>query len=454
MILLDELFRSEALAHVYSDTEYLQSLLQFEAALARAEADTGIIPEPAARAIAAKCHASLFDLKAISTGAALSANLAIPIVKQLTELVAKDDQDAARFVHWGTTSQDAIDTATVLQLRRGFALIEVDLRKLIEVLSEIAKAHRNTPIAARTLMQQALPTSFGFIVAGWLDALLRDQQRLKEVSDRALTLQFGGAVGTLASLGEGGISVGEALAKELHLSLPATPWHSQRDRFSEVATTFGLLSGTLAKIARDISLHAQTEIAELSEPSTSCRGGSSTLPHKRNPITCAVVLAAGIRVPPLVSTMLSTMVHEQQRSLGAWHAEWETLSEIVCLAGGALHHLAKMLSGLEVHSDHMLQNLDATKGLIFAEAVTFALAPHLGKLPAHELVASACKRAVAEKRHLKDILQADPNFQKYLKTAELNSLFEPQNYMGSAGVFIDRVLDIARQSSSTHHPTA
>jgi 3-carboxy-cis,cis-muconate cycloisomerase len=450
MNLLDDLFRSEALEHVFSDTEYLQSLLHFEAALARSEAQAGIIPEPAVRAIVAKCQASLFDQEAIAAGAALSGNLAIPLIKQLTELVAKDDKDSSRFVHWGATSQDAIDTATILQLRRAFALIDQDLHHLTNTLAALAQTHRHTPIVARTWMQKALPSTFGFIVAGWLDAILRHRQRLNEIRPRVLTLQFGGAVGTLASLGDRGFAVAEILAHDLQLSLPAAPWHSHRDRIAEVATTLGLLSGSLAKIARDISLHSQTEIAELSEPAADGRGGSSTMPHKRNPLTCAVVLAAGLRVPPLVSTMLTSMIQEHQRGLGGWQAEWETLPDIVRLTGGALHHLTQMLPGLQVHADRMQQNLQSTNGLIFAEAVTFALAQHIGKTPAHHLLESACKKALAENRHLKQVLQEDSSLRPYLAPAELESLFDAAKYLSSAGLFIDRILEEARLSAAPH----
>jgi 3-carboxy-cis,cis-muconate cycloisomerase len=446
MNFLDHLFRSEALSNVFSDTEYLQSLLHFEAALARAEAQTGIIPEAAARAIVAKCQSSLFDQKIISAGAAIAGNVAIPVIKQLTELVSKDDKDAARFVHWGATSQDAIDTALILQLRRSFALFDQDFRQLAETLAALAQAQRDTTIVARTWMQQALPTTFGFIVAGWLDALLRRREQFDEIRPRVLTLQFGGAVGTLASLGDSGLSVAKALAEDLHLSLPSAPWHSHRDRLAEVATTLGLCCGTLAKIARDISLHSQTEIAELSEPVADGRGGSSTMPHKHNSITCAVVLAAGMRVPPLVSAMLSCMVQEHQRALGAWQAEWETLPEIICLTGGALHHLAQMLPGLEVHSDRMRQNLDATNGLIYAEAVTFAIAPRLGKAPAHQMVEAACKKAIEGKRHLKDVLQEDAAMRGLFEPDKLDSLFDPRKYTGSASAFIDKILVEAQQT--------
>ena len=449
MNLFDELFRSEPLEHVFSDTEYLQSLLHFEAALARAQAETGLIAEPTARAIVSKCQAELFDQKAIASGAALAGNLAIPLLKQLTALVAKDDPEAAQFVHWGATSQDAIDTAAILQLRRALELIDRDLRNLVDTLASLAERHRKTPIVARTWMQQALPTTFGFIVAGWLDAILRDRARLQELRTRAFTLQFGGAVGTLAALGDRGPALAKALAEDLRLALPAAPWHSHRDRFAEVATTLGLCCGTLGKIARDISLHSQTEIAELSEPVTEGRGGSSTMPHKRNPLTCAVVLANSQRVPGLISTMLSCMVQEHQRGLGAWHAEWETLPEIVQLTGGASYHLARMLTGLVVHTDQMQKNLETTNGLIFAEAVTFALARHVGKAKAHGIVETACKKAITEKRHLKSVLLGDSSVNTHIPAAELTSFFDATKYLGSSDLFIDTILDLAKSKPNS-----
>jgi len=438
--ILDPLFRSASLDQVFSDAERVQAILQFEAALARAEAAAGIIPEASARAIAAKCRADNFDLDLIAQDAAQAGNLAIPIVKRLTEAVAKDDKDAARFVHWGATSQDAIDTGVMLQLRRALELFEQDLQRLTSTLVSLAEKHRATPMVARTWMQQALPTTFGFVVAGWLDAILRHRIRLAEIRPRVFTLQFGGAVGTLAALGSNGPAVAKALAVELKLELPPAPWHAHRDRIAEVATTLGLCMGTLGKIARDISLHTQTEVAELFEPAGEGRGGSSTMPHKRNPVTCAVVLAAAHRVPGFLSSLLGAMVQEEERGLGGWHAEWETLPELVCLVGGGLHHLAKMLPGLEVDTARMRENLDVTRGLIFAEAVSMALGDRMGKMPAHMLVEAACKKALAEKRHLQDVLSQEPGWHGHLTPADLESLFDVRNYLGSAEEFTTRVL--------------
>ena len=440
MKLFDNLFRYDAIDRIFSDQEHIQSLLQFEAALARAEAKMGVIPEPDARAIGTACRAENFNVEELAAQAALSGNVAIPLIKKLTELVAAQNKDAARYVHWGATSQDAIDTATVLQLRRALDVMEQDLARLNVTLADLADKHRATPVVARTWMQQALPTTFGFIVAGWLDALVRHRIRLAELRGRSLAVQFGGAVGTLAALSGHGPQVAEALAEELHLPMPTMPWHTHRDRLVEFATTLGMCVGTLGKIARDISLHAQTEVGELAEPAGEGRGGSSTMPHKRNPVTCASARASATRVPGLVSTMLSSMMQEQQRALGGWQAEWETLPEIVCLAGGALHHMAEMLPGLQVDEARMRQNLEATHGLIFAEAVTMALGDRLGKIPAHMLVENACKKALAEKRHLKEVLREEHGLHGYLTPADLESLFDVRNYLGSADQFIRRVL--------------
>jgi 3-carboxy-cis,cis-muconate cycloisomerase len=370
------------------------------------------------------------------------------VIQHWTELVAKDEARAAGFVHWGATSQDVIDTAVVLQLRRAFEIVDKDLRLLSDTLALLVATHRDTLIVGRTWMQQALPTTFGFIVAGWLDAILRDRQRLLEIRSRALTLQFGGAVGSLAALGTEGLKVAEALAKDLRLTMPTAPWHSHRDRFADVATVFGICCGTLNKIARDISLLSQTEIGELSEPASDGRGTSSSMPHKRNPVTCAVMLAAGQRVPALVSTMLSCMAQEEQRGLGGWQAEWETLPEIILVTAGALHHLTQMLGAMEVHTGRMLDNLQSTKGLIFAEAISTALIEKLGKSAAHQFVELLCKKAVVEKRPLKELLLEDSATSGHLSATEIGRLFDAPSYLGSAGVFADRVLAEARALAS------
>ncbi len=441
MSLLDPLFRWDALEELFTDRARVQGVLDFEDALARAESRLGIIPQAAAPAITAKCRADLIDLPSLAHAAARAGNLAIPLVKQLTDQVAKDDAEAARYVHWGATSQDAIDTGFILQLRSALDLFGAELDRLSGSLAILAESHRATPVAARTWMQQALPTTFGLIAAGWLDAVMRHRQRLGETQERAIVLQFGGAVGTIAALGDRGLEVANALGKELNLRVPEVSWHSHRDRVAEVASTLGLCTGTLGKIARDISLHAQTEVAEIFEPAGEGRGGSSTLPHKRNPVTAAVVLAAATQVPGLVATMLTAMIQEQERGLGGWHAEWETMPQLIGLAGGALHRLAEMIPHLEIDTAKMRQNLDVTRGLIFAEAVQMALAARVGRMAAHQQVEAACRRAQKEQRHLREVLEADSEIAKHLTSQDIQRLFEPTAYLGVADQLIDRVLE-------------
>ena len=438
--LLDPLFTTDAMREVFSDRVRVQRMLDFEAALARAEARVGIIPPAAVPAIEAKCRAELFDLDALARATALVGSPAIPMVKQLTALVARDDPEAMRYVHWGATSQDAIDTGLVLQVREALSLIEADLARLSGALAQLADRHRRTPVVGRTWMQHALPTTFGLKAAGWLDAISRHRRRMREIRPRVLTLQFGGAVGTLAALGSRGLEVAAALAEELRLAVPDLPWHSHRDRVAEVATTLGLLVGTLGKIARDISLHMQTDVAEVFEPAGEERGGSSTMPHKRNPVGSVASVAAAIRVPALVSVMLSGMVQEHERGAGGWPAEWETLPELVRLTAGALRHMVAVVSGLEIHAARMRQNLERTGGQILAEAVVMVLGRGIGRLAAHELVGEACRRASAQGRHLRDVLAEDPRVSAHLTAEDLDRLFDATSYLGVAEALVDRAI--------------
>lgn len=444
MNLLDPLFRSPAVDNLFTDRSMLQGMLDFEAALARSEARVGIISGVAAAAIGTKCRAELFDTAALAQAAARAGNIAIPLVKQLTLLVAKKDKQAAQFVHWGATSQDAIDTGRLLQLRQALDLITRDLDSLAQPLGALAQKHRSTLIAGRTWMQHAVPTTLGVKIAGWLDAIVRHRARLAETRKRCMVVQFGGAVGTLAALGSRGPDVASFLAADLGLGLPDLPWHSQRDRMVEIALTLSLCAGTAGKIARDISLHMQTEVAEIFEPAEEGRGGSSTMPHKRNPVSCAVMLQAAIRVPGLVSTLLSAMVQEDERGLGGWHAEWETLPDVVQLTAGSVRHLATIVPGLEVDAQRMRKNLDMTHGLIFAEAASMALGEKIGKAQAHEIVEAACSRAGKGQRDLRTILSADPKVAEQLSTSDLDRLFDPRNYLGAAEEYVYRVVAASR----------
>src|SRR6266849_1411722 len=374
---LARLFGTPEASAAFGDRARLQGMLDFEAALARAEARIGVIPAAAAESIARHCRAELFDVDRLAEATAAAGNPAIPMVAALTALVAADDAEAARYVHWGATSQDAIE---------------------------------------------------------------RHSARFEEVQSRALVLQLGGAAGTLAALGGRGMEVAQALADELGLAVPAMPWHAHRDRIAEVAAFLALLIGTLGKMARDLSLLMQTEVGEAFEPDVEGRGGSSTMPQKRNPVSAAVALAAAARAPGLVATVLSSMVQEHERGLGGWHAEWETLPELSSLAAGALRQMVETIEGLEVDPERMRANLDATKGGILAEAVAMALAARIGKAQAHQIVERASRRARETGRRLQDVLGEDPAVSTHLTARDLTALFEPRNYLGESVRFVDRVL--------------
>ncbi len=439
--MLDHLFQSERAVAVFSDRTQLQRMLDFEGALAQAEARLGIIPAAAAQAIASQCDAGLLDHDVLRERALLSGNLAIPLVQQLTRLVRDSAPEAAGYVHWGATSQDVLDTALVLQLRELFAHEQDTLLQLCDVVAELSVRYRNTPMAGRTWLQQAVPITFGLKAAGWLDALLRHCERLGELESRVLVLQFGGAAGTLASLDDRGLVVASGLAAELGLAVPALPWHAHRDRIAEVAAWHGLLMGTLGKIARDLSLLLQTEIAEVSEAPAEGRGGSSTMPHKRNPVATATVLANVVRVPGLVATMLVAMSGEHERALGGWQAEWSTLPEICKLVLGSLETLASLLLELQVFPEQMRSNLDVTHGLLLAEAVSMALAKHVGKSQAHELVQAASHRAIERNLSLREALAEESKVTETISSADLDGLLDPANYIGDTQRMIDRVLD-------------
>lgn len=438
--MLDPLFSTDRMLDIFGDRGRLQGMLDFEAALARAEARTGVITSAAAQAIGSQCRAELFDLDTLARGARVAGNPAIPMVKELTALVARADPEAARFVHWGATSQDAMDTGLVLQLRQAIEAIEGGMTGLCAALAAIAGDHRGTTMAGRTWLQQALPITMGLKAAGWLSAMRRHQTRLREMRARVLVVQCGGAAGTLAALRDAGLAVTAALGEELALGVPDIPWHAHRDRMAEAATTLGLLVGSLGKMARDISLLMQTEVGEALEPQAPGRGGSSTMPHKRNPTSSAVALSAALRVPALVSVMLSSMVQEHERGLGGWQAEWETLPEICLLTAGALAQMIDVAAGLTVNAGRMRENLDATHGLLLAEAVTMALGAHLGRLEAHQLVEDACRRAVDGGHDLRDVLAEDARVTAHLAATDLDRLLAPANYTGVAGQLVDRVL--------------
>jgi len=442
------IYSDEAILSLFSGAATVGQMLAVEAALAKVQGQCGVIPASAAAVIDAVCLggeiSDMLDMDGLATAAVAAGNIAIPFVKQLTAAIARVDAEAARYVHWGATSQDILDTALVLQLRQLAARLDAGLSSATLACARLTGAHRDTIMVGRTWLQHALPTTFGAKTAGWLEALERSRLRLREDASQIALLQFGGAVGTLASLGSAGVDVRRALAAELELGAPAMPWHTHRDRLASLTASLGVLAGTMGKIARDVSLLAQSEIGEVSEPAGPGRGGSSTMPHKRNPVACAAILAAAIRVPPLVSTMLSGMIQEHERALGGWQAEWDVLPQIAALTGGALRHLAGVLDGLEVYPDRMLQNLALTDGLILGEAYMLALGARLGRLPAHALVERASRDAVVTKRPLRDALRealgSDAATRGLLSDDDLDRLGNPANYVGEAPAICDRVL--------------
>ncbi len=438
--LLAPMLSSAAMRAVCDDAAYLQNMLEFEAALARAEAACGLIPGEAAGPIGAACRSESFDQPALAEAATRSGNLAIPLVKALTANVAKQDKDAARYVHWGATSQDVIDTATMLTLRAGIAALLADLDRAVTAFAGLARRHRDTAVVARTWLQHALPMPFGLKLAEYAAALHRSRKRLARLRSETLALQFGGAAGTLAALGDKGLVVAEQLARELDLPLPDAPWHTHRDRIAEAASVFAIIAGTCGKIARDVSLMMQTDVAEAFEPAGEGRGGSSTMPHKRNPVAAASALGAATMAPSLAATIFAAQVQDHERSAGPWHAEWPTLPTLMLVTSGALAAIVDLAEGLEVDAARMRTNLDATGGLIMAEAVTMALAEKIGKSDAHHLIEAASKKAVAAKTHLRDVLSGAPKVTAHLDAGRIAKLFEPMEYQGASQALIDRLL--------------
>jgi 3-carboxy-cis,cis-muconate cycloisomerase len=434
------LYASAAMRGLLSDRARLQRMLDFEAALARAEASLGIVPAGAAAAIGEACDASQYDIAALVEAQAPSGNIAIAVVGALTKAVAARDSAAANFVHWGATSQDVTDTALVLELRLAIDTLILDLDTAIKAFAAMAGRHRRTLSVARTLMQHALPMPFGLKLAGYAAALARSRERLVRVRREALGLQFGGAAGTLAALGEQGLSVAERLAALLDLQLPDAPWHAHRDRLADVASCLGILTGTCGKIARDVTLMMQSEVGEAFEPAAPGRGGSSTMPHKRNPVGAAAALSAAMVAPNLVATLLATQVQEYERGPGGWHTDWMTFPALALVCSGALSAVVEIAEGLEVNVDRLRSNLELTGGQIMAEAVSFALAAKIGRADAHALVRELSQIAENEKRPLKEVMLGNLRVKSLLDVTEIERLFIPLTYQGSAQTFIDRLV--------------
>lgn len=439
--LLPSFFSTPAMSEIFSLRAQLRAMARFEWALGCALEAAGIAENGSAQAIEPLRSADFFDLPALMAESLEAGNLAIPFVRQLTAAVLKNSEAAARWVHYGATSQDVLDTAMVLQMRDGLLEIRRTLDAVDEALAKQIGRHARTVMLGRTWLQPGAPVTLGLKLAGTLAALRRHQQRLRDAAGPALVIQFGGAVGTLGSLGEHASAVSAELARRLDLAEPTIPWHTQRDSLVAMAQALALLTGTVGKFARDISLLMQAEVAEVAEPAGEGRGGSSAMPHKRNPVLCARVLAAAARTPGLVATLLSAMPQEHERGLGLWQAEWESIPEIFRLCSAALAASLQIADGLEADTQRMRANLDATRGLALSESVSAALALRIGRTAAHALVHRASAQVQESHRSLESVLLSMPEVTDRLNAAEIHRLLDPDEYLGSAQRFVEQVLE-------------
>ena len=416
-LVFEEFLSTPQVLEVFGQRSFIQAMLDFEAALARAQAAEGLMPPAAAEAIAAACVAERLDMAAIVAASGRAGSLAIPLVKHLTEAVAQGDAEAARHVHVGSTSQDVIDTAMVLVTRRALALIDADLAGLIEALFVLARRHGEAPMLGRTLLQPAQVISFGFELLAWLAPLVRSRERLQAAARRALQLQLGGAVGTLAVMGEKGRDVARRMAGELGLALPPGAWQTQRDDWLALGCEAGILCGAVGKLARDVSLLAQAEIGEVAEPSGAGRGGSSAMPHKRNPVSSMVALTAALRAPHRVAALLAAMPQEHQRGLGNWQAELAEWAGLFVSAHGAVRAMRDACEGLAVDEARMRRNIDALQGLVYGEAAAAKVAAVTGKARAHALFEQLSRQTVAEGGQLREVALAAVDADEALRSA-------------------------------------
>ncbi|QOZ30903.1 adenylosuccinate lyase family protein [Bradyrhizobium sp. CCBAU 53421] len=435
-VLFRDAFGTREMREVFSDLRLIARYAEVEVALAKAEARCGVIPAEAAEEIARRTDVGAFDFDLLRQETDVVGYPILPLVHQM----AKQCGEAGRYVHWGATTQDIMDTAVVLQLRDGLKIIEGDIAALRGILADLSKKHRDTPMAGRTHLQQALPVTFGYKTAIWLAAFDRHAARLAELKPRVLVGQFAGAAGTLASLGDKGFAVQKVLCEELGLGVPVSTWHVARDGLAEAVNFLALVTGTLGKIALDIMIMASTEFAEVYEPFVKGRGASSTMPQKRNPISSELMLAAAKAVRQHAGLMLDAMVQDFERATGPWHAEWMAIPESFVLTAGALHQARFALGGLIVDEKRMADNLDISRGLIVAEAVMMGLAPAIGRQEAHDVVYDACRLANDKGLTLAEALAADDRVASRIDRATIDRLTAPKNYLGLAPEMVDRVL--------------
>src|SRR4051794_16295267 len=439
--LFRDAFGTPAMLEVFSDFSSLARYAEVEIALAKAEARCGVIPAQAAETIAKCTDVAALDFDQLRRETDIVGYPILPLVQQMVEQCG----EAGRYVHWGATTQDIMDTALVLQVRAGLTIIEQDISTLRGILADLSRRYRDSPMAGRTHLQQALPVTFGYKTAIWLAMFDRHAERLHQLKPRVLIGQFAGAAGTLASLGNKGFDVQKAFCDELGLGIPVSTWHVARDGFAEVVNLLALLTGSLGKIALDVMIMASTEFAEVNEPFVKGRGASSTMPQKRNPISSELMLAASKGVRQHAGLMLDAMIHDFERATGPWHAEWIAIPESFVLTAGALHQAKFALAGLVVDEKQMAENLGISRGLIVAEAVMMGLAPQIGRQQAHDVVYDACRVANEKAMTLADALSADRRVSAHIDRATIDRLTTPKNYLGLAPEMVDRVLAASKR---------
>ena len=432
-----DMFSDERMRRVWSDENRTAKYLDVERALARVQGELGIIPKAAADEIVKNCDISKIDWPTLK---AKTEQIGYPIIAVVNQINAQCKDKLGEYCHWGATTQDITDTATVLQISESLALVEEDLKDISASLARLAREHRDTPVIGRSNLQQATPITFGYKMAGILAGIERHRERLQQLKPRVLVGEFGGASGTLSSLETGAMETQAGLMKELGLGQPLISWHTVRDNFAEVGAFLGIVGGSLGKIAMDVKLMMQTEVAEVFEPFAPGRGSSSTMPQKRNPISCLYIHANISVVRQLAASLMDAMVADHERSTGPWEIEWVAMPEIFCLISGALKQTRFILSGLEVDAAQMRRNIDLTHGLVMSEAVMMGLGPYIGREYAHDLVYDICRESLKQQRPLIDLLAEHAEISEHVTREQLASFCDPMNNLGQAGVMVDRVL--------------
>ncbi len=435
-VFFKDLYGSEAMRAVFDDHNLLQKWLDYEAALARAEATLGLVPTEAAEEITRKARAELMDKDAIKRGVDKTVHPLVSLIWQLSEHC---EGDAGGYVHWGATTQDVMDTAIVLQVKEAFPLFEAALDGLIEAASQLARTHRDTAMAGRTHGQQALPITLGFKIAVWVAELRRHKTRLSENKPRVLTGEFAGAAGTLASVSEHGLEINARLMQELGLNVPEIAWHTARDNFAEFATILSMICATLGKIAHEIIDLQKSEFGELEEPFEMGKVGSSTMPQKRNPMICEAILALARLARTQATTAIDAMMHEHERDWSSFQMEWAYIPEICIMTHGALELTQRVLSGLIVYPDNMLRNLDVTRGTLLAERVMLALGKFVGRQHAHDIIYESAMESFEKRVSFANVLKKNPVVTEHLDAAKIDALLDPLQYTGLAGIFVDKV---------------